>query len=171
MNTRIITTMGILTSLALILGYIERLIPISSTIPGIKMGLANTVLLYGLYMMNWKNTMNLMLLKVLLSGILFAGFSGALYSFSGGVLSLMAMYWMQQHSGFSIVGVSVLGAVFHNIGQILMAMLVVQTRGLLLYLPVLIIAGVVTGTLTGLVAQSVFKGLSNYHLDFGKKTA
>lgn len=160
MNTHTITRIGILTGTALVLGYVERLIPLSSSMPGIKLGLANTVLLYGLYMMNARSTLTLMVMKVLLSGMLFAGFSGALYSFSGGMLSLIAMLLVMQSSDVSIVGVSILGAVFHNIGQVLMAMVVVQTRGLLLYLPVLMVSGLVTGMITGLIAKNVLRGLA-----------
>ncbi len=160
MNTHTVTRIGILVGAALVLGYVERLIPLPFALPGIKLGLANTVLLYGLYMMTWRNTMTLMVLKVLLSGILFAGFSGALYSFSGGLLSLVIMLLMMQYNDVSIVGVSISGAVAHNIGQVLMAMLVVQTRGLLLYLPVLMVSGVITGMLTGVIAKNVLKGLS-----------
>ncbi|SFH65526.1 heptaprenyl diphosphate synthase [Tindallia magadiensis] len=163
MNARKIAILGVLTGVALILGYVERLIPVFSAMPGIKLGLSNTVLLYALYMMSWKEAMTLMVLKVVLSGLLFAGLSGALYGFSGGLLSLMVMILIQRSDGFSIVGVSIVGAVFHNIGQIGMAMLVVQTKGLLLYLPVLIISGAITGTLTGMIAQNVLKGLRTCH--------
>ncbi|SDY95996.1 Gx transporter family protein [Tindallia californiensis] len=163
MRAHKIAVLGVLTGVALILGYVERLIPVFSAMPGIKLGLSNTVLLYALYIMNWKEAMTLMVLKVVLSGLLFAGLSGALYGFSGGLLSLMFMILIQRSDGFSIVGVSMVGAVFHNIGQIGMAMLVVQTKGLLLYLPVLIISGAITGMLTGMIAQNVLKGLKTCH--------
>ena len=163
MNTQTIARLSILTAAALILGYVERFIPLPMAMPGIKLGLANTVLLYGVYMMRRNNTLTLMVLKVLLSGLLFAGFSGVLYGFAGGLLSLGAMLLVHRTSDLSVVGVSILGAVFHNIGQVLMAMLVVQTRGLLLYLPVLMVSGIVTGLITGLIARNVLKGLRFHH--------
>ena len=162
MKTHVIARMSILTAAALVLGYFERFIPLPIAMPGIKLGLANAVLLYGVYMMSRKNTFTLMVLKVLLSGMLFAGFAGALYAFAGGLLSLAMMLLVHRYSDLSIVGVSIIGAVFHNIGQILMAMLVVQTRGLVLYLPVLIVSGVATGMITGLIARNVLKGLQVY---------
>ena len=163
MNTKTITRFGLLTAVALVLGYFERFIPIATTLPGIKLGLANTILLYAIYMMNNKSALCLMLLKVMLSGMLFAGMSGALYSLSGGLLSLIMMLIVKSQRGVSIIGVSVVGAVFHNVGQILAASMIVQSRGVFLYLPALLIAAVITGMLTGITAKYVLKGLSiNY---------
>ena len=159
MKAREIARFGLLTAAALVLGYIERFIPLAPGIPGIKLGLSNTVLLYAIYLMNWKSAICLMLLKVTLSGLLFSGISAMLYAFAGGALSLLVMVLLHRAKGFSIVGVSVAGAVVHNIGQIAVACLVVRTQALLGYLPVLLIAGVVTGVLTGMVARLVILAL------------
>ncbi|SET35122.1 heptaprenyl diphosphate synthase [Natronincola peptidivorans] len=163
MNTKTITRFGLLASVALVLGYFERFIPIAHGLPGVKLGLANTVLLYALYLMNTKSAFGLMLIKVVMSGILFAGVSGMIYSFAGGLLSIVMMIVMKKFVDTSIVGVSIIGAVFHNVGQLLVASMVVQTKGLLFYMPILLISAIITGVLTGVTAKHVFKGLSAAH--------
>ena len=209
---------GLLAALSLVLGYFDRAIPITwllgGAVPGIKLGLANTVLLYAVYLMDWKSSVALMLTKVFLSGFLFGSMSAILYSLSGGVLSLAVMLlvrknakvgalaiagltalsdaWllyrnptpggqmllcvilialacaasvaafvvMRKHPEWQVLGVSLAGAVAHNVGQILMASRVLRTPQLLYtYLPVLVGIGAVVGSLTGLVAERVFRAL------------
>lgn len=154
-----ITRLGILTAVALVLGYVEHLIPITA-IPGVKLGLANTVLLYALYLLDTKNAVLLMLLKVGLSGVLFGGIAAMLYSFAGGVVSLISMILIKKIKGVSVIGVSVCGAAAHNVGQMAVACFVVGTRTVLAYLPVLLIAAVITGSLTGIIAKYTFRGLA-----------
>lgn len=153
-----IARLGLLTAVAIVLGYFEHLLPVTG-IPGVKLGLANTVLLYALYLLDVPSAVLLMLLKVGISGLLYGGPAAMLYSFAGGVLSLGVMIFARKSLAFSVIGVSVLGAVSHNIAQMLVACLVVETRAILAYLPVLLIAAAVTGTLTGLIARYTFKGL------------
>ena len=154
-----IAKLGLLTAVALVLGYFEHLLPVIG-IPGIKLGLANTVLLYALYLLDIPSAILLMFLKVGLSGLLFGGAAAMLYSFAGGVVSLIVMILARRMKGLSVVGVSVLGALAHNAGQMAVACFVVETRAILAYLPVLLIAAAVTGTLTGLVARYTFRGLN-----------
>lgn len=158
MTTKNITTLGLLTAVALVLGYVEHLIPLTA-VPGIKLGLANTVLLYALYLLDVKSAVLLMALKVGLSGLLFGGVSAMAYSFAGGVLSLSAMLLIQKIPGVSVVGVSIAGAAFHNVGQLLAACLVVESRAVFGYLPILLISAAVTGMLTGIVAKYAIRGL------------
>lgn len=158
MTTQRVTLMGMLTAVALILGYLEHLIPIS-TIPGIKLGLSNTVLLYAIYLLGPGYAVILMVLKVVLSGLLFGGVSAMLYSLSGGIFSLAGMLLIKKVPGFSVIGVSVVGAVLHNIGQLAVACLIVESRAILFYLPILLVAAVVTGVLTGIVAKYTIKGI------------
>lgn len=160
MSTKTITRFGLLVSVALVLGYFERFLPIAPGLPGVKLGLANTMLLYAIYLMDAKSAFCLMLLKVILSGMLFAGVSGMLYSFAGGLFSLIMMLIIKRLDNVSIVGVSVVGAVFHNIGQLTMASIIVKTKGILLYFPFLMISAIITGILTGITAKYVFKGLA-----------
>jgi len=153
-----ITRLGILTAVALVLGYVEHLIPITA-IPGIKLGLANTVLLYALYLLDIRSAILLMVLKVGLSGVLFGGVAAMMYSFAGGVVSLITMILVKRLKGVSVIGVSVCGAAAHNIGQMIVACFVVETRAVLAYLPVLLVAAVITGALTGIIAKYTFRGL------------
>ena len=157
-SASVVAKLGLLTAVAIVLGYFEHLLPVSG-IPGVKLGLANTVLLYALYLLDVPSAILLMFLKVGVSGLLFGGPAAMLYSFAGGVLSLVVMIFARKLPGFSVVGVSVLGAVAHNVGQMLVAVFVVETRAILAYLPILLIAAAVTGTLTGLIARYTFKGL------------
>lgn len=151
---------GLLTSLMLVFGFIERQFPLPVPVPGIKLGLANSVLLYALYMLGIRQTIVLMLLKSLMSWLIYMNLSAMLYSFAGGVLSLTAMILISRMKGVSPVGVSALGAVFFNIGQILMAAWVLGTPQLIVtYLPVLMVSGVLTGILTGVIAKLVMKHL------------
>jgi len=160
MKTKSITRLSILLTVALVLGYFENLIPLNASIPGVKLGLSNTVLLYAIYMINDKSSFVLMILKVALSGMLFAGVSGAIYSFAGGLLSLIMMLIFKRIPDVSIIGVSIIGAVFHNIGQISVASLVIENRYIFFYLPVLLISAVITGIVTGIIAKNVLKSLS-----------
>ena len=151
---------GLLTSLMLVFGFIERQFPLPGPVPGIKLGLANSVLLYALYMLGIRQSVVLMLLKSLMSWLIYMNLSAMLYSFAGGVLSLTAMILISRVKGVSPVGVSALGAVFFNIGQILMAAWVLGTPQLIVtYLPVLMVSGVLTGILTGVIAKLVMKHL------------
>lgn len=160
MSTKTITHFGLLVSVALVLGYFERFLPLAPGLPGVKLGLANTMLLYAIYLMNSKSAFCLMLLKVILSGMLFAGVSGMIYSFSGGLFSLIMMLIVKRFNNVSIIGISVIGAVFHNIGQLTIASIIVKTKGILLYFPFLLISAIITGILTGVTAKFVLKGVS-----------
>ena len=151
---------GLLTSLMLVFGFIERQFPLPVPVPGIKLGLANSVLLYALYMLGIRQSIVLMLLKALMSWLIYMNLSAMLYSFAGGVLSLTAMILISRMKGVSVIGVSALGAVFFNVGQILMAAWILGTPQLIVtYLPVLMVSGVLTGILTGVIARLVMKHL------------
>ena len=153
---------GVFTSLALILSYVETLIPISFGIPGIKLGLANLVIVIVLYTYGGKEAFLLSVTRILLSGFLFGNLSMILYSMAGGVFSLAIMVLLRKTNlvhtgGFSIQGVSIAGGVFHNIGQLLLAMMIVETYQVGYYFPVLLISGLVTGLLIGIVSSEVLK--------------
>ena len=153
---------GLLTSLMLVFGLIERQFPLTAAIPGVKLGLANSVLLYSLYMLGIKQSFLLMLLKALMSWLIYTNMNAMFYSLGGGLLSLLAMIALSRAAGVSIIGVSALGAVFFNVGQILVAVVMLNTPQLIFtYLPVLMVSGVVTGVLTGIVAKMVMKHLKS----------
>ena len=125
-----------------------------------RSGLANSVLLYSLYMLGIRQSFILMLLKALMSWLIYTNMNAMFYSLGGGLLSLLAMIALSRINGVSIIGVSALGAVFFNVGQILVAVVMLNTPQLIVtYLPVLMVSGVVTGVLTGVVAQMVMKHL------------
>ena len=160
-RVRWLTRMALLTAAAVVLGYIERLIPMPGSIPGVKLGLANTVLLYAIYLLDARSAFVLMILKVGLSGLLYAGVSAMMFSLGGGLCSLVMMLLIKKlgGSGVSIIGVSVVGAVFHNVGQTAVAALMVNTAALMGYVPFLLVAAVVTGILTGIAAKYAIRGL------------
>ena len=216
--TQKVARFGLLTALALVLGLLDRAIPLTALLggaaPGIKLGLANTVLLYAVYLMDWHSAVFLMLAKVILSGFLFGSLTAILYSLSGGILSLLVMLlvrkkpaggaliaglmaaaadaalliqnphpkgqrllyviligcacvacfaaWILIRKGKirGVPGTSIAGAVAHNIGQVLAASAVLRTPQLLTtYLPVLIGVGAAVGSLTGIVAERVFRAM------------
>ena len=159
MGAGTVARLGLLTAVALVLGYVEHLIPVTA-IPGIKLGLANTVLLYALYLLDVPSAVLLMILKVGLGGLFYGGFAAMLYSLAGGVLSLFVMILVKKARGISVIGVSVSGAAAHNVGQILVACFVVGTRAALAYLPVLLVAAAITGALTGVIAKYVFRSFA-----------
>jgi len=143
---------GILTALALVLSYLERLIPVPVPVPGIKLGLANAAVLILLYHFGVKEAFTVSVTRIALAGLLFAGVSGTLYSLAGGLLSFVMMWLAKKAGVFSVTGVSIAGGVFHNVGQILLACVVVQNIKLLYYMPVLIAMGMAMGAVTGVIA-------------------
>lgn len=148
---------GVFTALAQIFSYVESLIPIQIGIPGVKLGLANLMIVIALYKMSLKETYLLSITRVVLSGFLFGNMFAILYSLAGGLLSLTVMAVLKKAGGFSVMGVSIAGGVFHNIGQLIIAMIVVETFSVAYYIPVLLIAGVITGLLIGIAANETLK--------------
>lgn len=152
-STQDIALCGLLTAMMLVLGFIESLLPIASTVPGIKLGLSNGVLLFALYMLSPLTAFLLMLLKVLLSGLLFGGVSAMMYAAAGGILSMLVMIFLK-HFNFSILFVSMLGAVAHNVGQVLLAMVILHTSQLIYYMAILALVGIAAGAITGIAAKA-----------------
>lgn len=161
METRKIARMGLLVALAMILSYVESLIPAFVAVPGVKVGLANIVVIFALYTLGPLEALTVSLLRVILSSFLFGSVLSLLYSLSGALLSLGGMIVMKKLKIFSTLVVSVTGGVLHNVGQILVACLVLETDVLLYYLPVLILSGVVTGAVIGIIGSLVIKRLEN----------
>lgn len=153
---------GVFTALALIFSYVETLIPINFGIPGAKLGLANLVIVTVLYKARWQDAFLLSVIRIVLAGFIFGNLFAILYSLAGGLLSLAAMTMIKQRGSFSVIGVSMAGGVTHNIGQLIVAMLVLETYQVGYYLPVLMISGLVTGALIGLVCKEVIRRLKNF---------
>lgn len=148
---------GVFTALALILSYVETLIPINFGIPGAKLGLANLIIVIVLYKTDWKEALLLSVTRIVLVGFLFGNMFSILYSLAGGILSLAVQAVLKKQGSFSVAGVSIAGGVSHNIGQLIVAMIVVETYQVGYYLPVLLIAGVLTGLLIGVISGGVLR--------------
>jgi len=151
--------MGLLTALGLIIGYIEFLIPIPLGIPGVKPGFANIVIVWALYSLGPWEALMINGMRIFLSGFLFGNFSMILYSLAGAAVSFLCMCLAKKSGLFSMTGVSMIGGVMHNMGQLLVAMAVLETVSLVYYGPVLLAAGVITGLLIGIVTGEVKKRL------------
>lgn len=147
---------GLLTAMMLVLGFIESMIPVAAGVPGIKLGLSNGVLMFALYMLDAPTAFVLMIVKVVLSGLMFGGVSAMLYAMAGGVLSMITMILLKKLK-FHILVVSMFGAVMHNVGQVLMAILIVNTPQLVYYMAVLMLVGLGTGAVTGIAANTTIK--------------
>lgn len=150
-----IAVCGILTAAALVLGFVEKLIPLDVLLFGFKLGFANIVVLFAIYKLNFFDSFAVCILKILACGLAFGGPVYLLYSLSGGLLSFIVMLISKKR--LNIITVSILGAVFFNIGQIICACFIFSTKAILYYLPFLMLAGVVTGALIGFIANIAIK--------------
>ena len=153
--------MGLLLAFALILSYIETLIPFQTGIPGVKLGLANLAVALSLYLFTWKEAILLTTLKAVLSGLMFGNLFMIIYSLAGALISCMIMILLKKTGGFHVPIVSVAGGVMHNMGQLLVAVFVVETYSIFYYIPVLMIAGLITGLVIGSVAALVLPYIQN----------
>lgn len=152
--------LGFLLAVALILSYVESLIPFTFGIPGIKLGLPNLIVILLLYsaklpVRGAREALLVNGLRIILSGFLFGSMYSILYALAGAVFSFTVMVSARRFRCFSMIGVSVLGGVFHNIGQTLVAMFVVETLAVLYYLPILIVAGMATGAVLGIAGMEL----------------
>lgn len=142
-------------ALALIFSYIEAILPLSAGIPGVKLGIANLVVILALYNMNFRYAMGINVIRILVAGLLFNGLFGALYSLAGGVVSLTVMWLLKRTDLFSMAGVSMAGGVAHNMGQLLVASALVSNLKMFVYLPVLMFSGIAAGILIGITASVI----------------
>ncbi len=145
-------TYGLLLALGMILSYVEILLPLDFIAYGVKLGLANLISVFLLYRKDFKTAILINLLRILLVALLFGNVMSLVYSLCGGLLSLLVMVLLKATKIFSPVGVSVAGGVAHNIGQLLVASIILGSNAVFYYTPVLLIAGVVCGFLIGLVS-------------------
>ncbi|MGN0708760.1 MAG: Gx transporter family protein [Anaerovoracaceae bacterium] len=143
---------AILAALALILSYVETLIPFNFGIPGIKIGLANLIIIIALYDMDVRYAAIINIIRIFLAGFMFTGLGSIFFSFTGGMLSLLVMWLLKKTGKFSMIGVSMAGGAAHNFGQLIVAAITVSNIQMFLYFPVLLIAGMITGICIGIVA-------------------
>lgn len=165
-KSRKIAYFGLNVALAFVLSYFESLIPLNVGIPGIKLGLANLAVLTALYTLSAKDAFYISIIRIVLVGVTFGGISAMIYSLAGGLLSFAVMAASKKLLRLSPVGVSVLGAAAHNIGQLVAAGIIMRNLGALYYLPVLLVSGSVTGAAVGIVGGILIKRLGK--TKFGK---
>ena len=150
---------GVLTALALIFSYIEFLVPLPIAIPGIKLGLANIVVLVCLYLLGEKYAFFINCTRIALAALLFGSLFSALYALAGGIISFAAMALLKKTGIFSVCGVSMAGGVFHNLAQLTVAALLVETAQVFYYFPVLLLSGMATGIGIGVLATLILRSL------------
>lgn len=155
MKLKKMTFLGMILAFALILSYVESLIPLPIPVPGIKLGLANLAVVVLLYRYGWKEALTVNLLRIVLSGFLFGNLSIIIYSLAGGIVSFLLMILAKKCPAFSILGVSVIGGIGHNMGQLVLAVLTVQTMEVAYYFVVLLAAGTLTGAVIGICSDKV----------------
>lgn len=158
MDTKKIAKLSMLLSISVVLALIESFIPIFSGIaPGIKLGLANIVIVFAIYHLSIKDAIYISVLRVILMGILRTGLFSIsfFFSLSGAILSIISMYLAKKITSMSVVGVSVVGAVFHSVGQILIAIIFLSNINIFYYLPVLLISSVITGVIVGIISNKI----------------
>lgn len=163
MKTHKLTFLSIFSALAIILSFVESLLPpIWSSVPGIKMGLPNIIIIFLLYKFSVKQAAAVSGIRILTVAFLFGNLMTLVYSVSGAVLSLTVMWLMKKCNLFSMVGVSIAGAVSHNIGQIIAAILILGTKEIGFYLPVLALSGTVAGIFVGMMGILLLKYTARY---------
>lgn len=156
-KTMKIALYGMCIALAFILSYIEAIIPVSGLAPGMKLGLTNLVVLFALYYMNEKAAFAINVVRIILVAMTFGNFVSIYFALAGGMLSFFVMFLLKKLGWFHITAVSVAGSVFHNVGQILVAMVVLNTTSVWWYFGILSISGVVAGMVVGLLTGNVLK--------------
>lgn len=159
------TRLSLLIALSVVLNLIESMIPIfNGFIPGLKLGLANTITLFVLYMFSFKDSIYVSIVRVLLVGILRTGLFSITFFFSlgGALLSVIMMNLFKKISKLSIIGISIIGSIFHSLGQILIAIIFIKNMNMIYYLPWLLLFSIPTGIITGIIAKELMKYFKNY---------
>ena len=162
-----IALVGIMIAQALVLAFLERLIPLNFGIPGLKLGLANIITISALYILGPTYAITIQIGRILLTGLMFGNGVSIIYSLSGGILSVLVMVliFKTDKPKLSIIGISAIAAIFHNVGQILIASLMVKSLNIAYYLPVLMIFGIATGIFVGLVSKYLVKAINKLKID------
>ncbi len=161
-KSKTVALYGMMVALAMVLAFLESLLPAFVAIPGVKLGLTNLVVMVALYKMRQADALIINIIRIILVGLTFGNAFSMIYSLAGGILSFIIM-WLMYRAGekkaFSAVGVGAAGGVAHNIGQIIIAAFVLKTTGIVFYLPVLLISGLTAGVVIGIISGMVVKRL------------
>lgn len=158
---------AMIIAFAVILSYVESFIPVIG-IPGVKLGLANFAIIIILYLEGIREAAICNFIRILIVGAMFGNLFSILFSIAGAFVSLVIMYIIKKTNRFSIITVSICGGVFHNIGQLIVASFVVKTYYVMGYLPVLILAGIITGSLIGILAGNILNKISKFYESRGE---
>ena len=159
MKSKRVAILGLLVALAMVLSYVESLVPVFIAVPGVKLGLTNLVVIIAFQVLTAKDAFFINVVRIFLVAFTFGNFFSLMYSLAGGLLSYLVMYLLLRSKKFSIVGVSTAGGVAHNFGQILVAMFVLNTSQLIYYFPGLCISGVAAGVVIGLLGGEIARRL------------
>ena len=154
-----IASLGVFLALALILSYVETLIPINFGVPGMKLGLANMVVVILLFLFTPGEAFLVSIVRILLSGLLFGNGASVIYSLAGGLLSFLVMYLCFRFLKMKMIPLSCIGAVSHNTGQLIAAAVLVTNYNIVFYLPVLLASGIITGLIIGTLSAAVHSRL------------
>ena len=157
MKTKDVAVIGVLAAFGAILSYIEAILSFSTGIPGVKIGLANIAVVVALYMYGSKNAFMINIVRIIVVGLLFGNAFSMVFSAAGAIISFVVMVLFKKTNRLSILGVSTVGGVAHNIGQIMIAALVVDSYSVIYYMPALFIAGIITGVIIGFVSKMLIK--------------
>lgn len=162
LDTKKLTTLSLLVAVAMILSYIESLIPVFVAVPGVKLGLSNIATVFALYTLGWPAAIAVSLVRVCLSALLFGNIPSLAFSLAGAVLALAAMIPLSRVNLFTGIGVSVVGAIMHNVGQISCAAIVMETLGVTYYLIPLLISGTIAGVVIGIISGILVERIKKY---------
>ena len=152
MKTKKLTVMAMTTAVAMILSFVESQIPAFVAVPGVKIGLANIAVVFALYRLGWKEAVAVSLVRVILVSMLFGSIASLFYSLAGAAMSLTGMGLLKKTGRFTEIMVSVTGGILHNVGQIGMACLILETAALRYYLPFLLVSGIIAGIVVGILS-------------------
>lgn len=159
-NTKKIATLGVIAAFGAILSYIEAIISFGIFIPGVKLGLANIAVVIALYIYGYKDALIINIVRIVVVGLIFGNLFSISFSIAGALISYIVMALLKKVDIFSTIGVSVAGGVAHNVGQLLIATLIIESYSVINYLPVLMLAGIICGLIIGIVSHMVIKYLS-----------
>ena len=163
-RTRRLALSAMFAALALIFSYVEAMIPIPVPGPGIKLGVANLVIVMAIYKLGFRYAFTINCIRIVIAGLLFSGVFGMLYSFAGGILSIAVMYLLYKTDWFSMVGVSMAGGVAHNLGQLITASLIVSNIRMMSYFSILLFSGLFSGIMIGILAALIYRRLPDLRL-------
>jgi len=159
MTTNKIARISMLLAISVVLGLIESYIPIFNVIPGVKLGLANIVIVYAIYKYSFKDALYISILRVFLVGLLRSGLFSItfFFSLSGALLSLIFMYLFKKYTKLSVIGVSIIGAISHSIGQIIIAVIFLSNINIIYYFPILLLSSIITGIIVGMLSKKIIE--------------